>query len=1599
MKNLFKILLAVVALAVVGCTTDTTDDLAVDFNKGNGQTTITLSLDGTRTHLGAKGEEGYPLYWSKGDQIALNGVASAPLGEEFDGQSAATFTFEGDLTAPYNVVYPAPAEGVVASVEGLYPVVFPASQEYVEGGFADGAAPLYGYAGFTADGDEVGAIEIGHLTGVLRFAVKGETTLRTLTITTETGSIAGTFDVDCSNGSLTPQEGASNTVTMSFGTGLKLNAETATPIYVTVPAGDYGKINVMLSSTTDIMKLTFDSTAKPVKAGVVREFAEFAFAANASESDIYLIDSKEALIHFAEIASNFSPYTTAKVVAPIDMTGEAWTPIEGFGEFVFDGGEQEIKGLSAPLFGSTAGIIKNVKLTGVNINETEAAFTGAIARRLYGSLNNCSAAGAINVNNTTLVLESYTNAYSDLAHGGLVGMASGATVYNSTNDVDVTVTSFCVADFTCKASIGGVVGASENSSMFNGLTNNGDVVYNGTTQKGNVYMSGIVGKKSNVSGMAYIAEFSNCTNNGAVYTAEGSVISADLLISGGTGDIAFGEAEAVCDKLVNNGDITHKGKCKNIRMAGLLTYDATVSMTNCSNSGDISIAKGAEASEVRISGITAGEIKAESYSNCTNSGAISFATGAKATKAWLSGISNDIVYAETYSGCTNSGAISIGDGNQFNGEVWIAGVGILVKGIADKNSVIKNCTNSGPVSVGAATQKSTAQAGRLYVSGVINRSEGADVLNCYNEATGTVTVKTGAWGSGYMIAGFISYWGYVGGVASYDVTDCENRADILIEPATAEGVTSAPYAELGGVSSEAYVGSGDYTINFTRVKNSGNITVKGTYTSANYPYLGGIIGVNNYTTIVMKDCENSGNISYAATAPSASVGGIFGYDTNNTSFTIDGCVNSGNIAYSGIAGTHVSLGGFCGYRNVSKPTVITNSTNLGTVTLSGEQTATQTESWAYAVAGFVGRNNGAGLSVSDSTNGKLNDATKGTVTVGTAPSGIGLAGVVGISTSVATLSGCTNYGTIKLTGASETCLLGGVIGCQTTGNLTITDCKNAGTVTNLGAVAASAYLGGIVSTHPVGNLTITDCENAGVVTNSGIVTASAYLGGIVGEYTPEGTITITGSKNTGKVELAGEQTAGAKDATRYFVGGVLGKITAPAATATISKCTNGVMNDAEHVKGIVTVGSTNSSSATAGIVAYSLGVLSISECVNYGTVTLGGEYAGFTSESQNWGAYVAGVLGVAYKEGGVTTITNCENAGIVKVTTKTVRCRPEVGGICGRAFANAEHKISNCRNSGKIYAETANNIGKEASFGGIIGTLSGGLLTSCNNLETGVVEANAGCSTNFNVAGIAGSTNGALVQITSCNNYAEIKQVKHSAHTTQFGGIVGYAYTFGTIDGCNNFGKVTIMGADAGDQVSVGGVIGYARFRRANATDDAPAGVSTISNCANYADQDWSTTRGASTFQGGVVGYCRPVETGEGVVSNLKNVANIKFGGTVGTPYFGGLCGFLGKTTVIDGGVCYGNMFALGKEGESGYVGFCVGVARTDTCKVKDVQIGGNMVYAQQENPYYDTMDDILTPLTDDNLGSYVYNKAIETSVVKGDGCTFLSAKPAVPAN
>ena len=110
MKNLSKIFLAVaVACASFACTTDTTEDLGVAVG---GQTQITISLEESRTQLGTEADGVYPLYWSNGDKISVNGVESNEIsvGEK---ASVASFTIPATLSAPYCIAYPAAAEGQV----------------------------------------------------------------------------------------------------------------------------------------------------------------------------------------------------------------------------------------------------------------------------------------------------------------------------------------------------------------------------------------------------------------------------------------------------------------------------------------------------------------------------------------------------------------------------------------------------------------------------------------------------------------------------------------------------------------------------------------------------------------------------------------------------------------------------------------------------------------------------------------------------------------------------------------------------------------------------------------------------------------------------------------------------------------------------------------------------------------------------------------------------------------------------------------------------------------------------------------------------------------------------------------------------------------------------------------------------------------------------------------------------------------------------------------------------------------------------------------------------------------------------------------------
>ena len=897
MKTLTKLFVVVAVLfASLACTTDVTNDLGVNLA---GQTILTVSLEESRTQLGEKADGVYPLYWSANDCISVNGVSSNLLSAEEADKATAVFVFEGTFEYPYSVVYPAATASEV---------IFEAVQNYTEGSFAAGAAPMYGYAASAGE-----AIQLYHLAGALRFDVAGEVTLSSLTVESENGNLAGTYAVDCATGALALVEGtASNEVTLSFGEGLALTTE-ATPIYVVVPAGEYGVVTVTLNTTEgEKMVVKFNTSAKAISAGKVREFTPFVFAANATD-EAFVIDSKEALIAFAA-----NPARSAVVTANIDMTGETWTTIPEYGAFTFDGGNFEIKGLTAPLFGTTYANIKNVKLVDVNYEETTNAFSGAIACVLYGTMNNCSVSGNITINNTTYA--GNISNYADVGYAGVVGSCVGATMTNCTNNAKITLVSL-VGNTTCAVTAGGVVGGASQGCKFDGLVNNGDIIFSGSTPA-NFYLSGVIGRAVPVTDTIPFTELNNCTNNGNITQTAESVCGKDLLLGGITGTVLSLDKTYVFSNLKNTGNITLAGKSRYAYGGGIVSYTATSSFDNCSNSGNISIA-----------------------------------TDAKATSGKLIGLVYEISSGGSIKNSHNTGNLSVGDNITFNNLVKVSG---LVDTMTGEGASMENCTNSGALTVGYISNTLEGNSGRLYMSGLVSTMNSGQIKNSHNLKSGKLTATVSNFTSGFMIGGLVGYISTVSSIVDQvnSLTDCSNSADIDIKAEAA----SAVYA--GGILGQLWGNKVDLTVNFLRVNNSGNVSLGGACVCPSN-IMGGITA---YILCEMnyENCHNTGNVTFATTGDAGYIyqGGFVGFSSHRTQNSSNGsnftnCSNSGKIVAkpTNVTG-NANIGGFVG-RSIpggSSYVVVgeefdyyTNCSNSGVVEVSGSGTINNL--WA---AHFIG---------------------------------------------------------------------------------------------------------------------------------------------------------------------------------------------------------------------------------------------------------------------------------------------------------------------------------------------------------------------------------------------------------------------------------------------------------------------------------------------------------------------------------------------------------------------------------------------------------------------------------------------------------------------
>ena len=1045
MKTFTKLFSAiVVALLAFSCATDVTEDLGVNVG---GQTTITISLEESRTQLGEKVDGTYPLYWSEGDQISVNGIASSALSAAAEGSATAAFTFDGVLSHPYNVVYPASSANEVT---------FPTSQSFKPGTFCAGAAPMYGYA--AGEGD---AIQLHNLAGVLRIAVSGDKTLSSIVLEAEQGYLAGTYAVDCATGALTLVEGTgSKCVSYTLGEGLVLSSE-ATPLYITVPAGSYGKVSVSLYAVSgEKMTLQFDTTEKPVLAGMVREFGAFEYVGALGNE--FIIDSVDALFAFAA-----NPTRNARVTANLDLTNVQWTPIEGYA-YTFDGGNFEIKGLTAPLFGGCAASIKNVKLVDVNIVETVNPNVGALARYIQApgseplTVDNCSVSGKVYVNVPDFV-PAAAEVLTDAALGSLIGYVGGVHITNCHSSAELDIhqvysASTALVVITCG---GGIVGYvrnatdTPNTASVQNCTNTGAVNYTNAVEK--LTISARIGGVIGVIHMNTLA--TGLVNRGEI-TIKGPFGSTHTHNFGG---IIGWATQMTCNNSKNYGTLSISGGYFGaLNVAGIAGYLHNCAGTELHNYGPVSVAEDVVAYQTvcggaigRHTGTT--NIEFSIMSNVSNNAPVTYLGNMSDDSAtagyfhvggavgWSQNLDHDIVNNKEGILTVKSNLINA-EKNSYNLSIG-GGVGYQTQNgtskITNHAAMILDCNVT-------TTESYTAfETVRLNIGGAIGyaNAEGDPVTGLKN--TGDISLRTTAVGN-FRIGGCLSQ------LAGGSLDGAENSGNITIKEGSS---TINDVVMVAGVCGCFAAGTGK---NFT---NSGNIVIEKGFSSGKILHLGGCVG---WTNKALTTLRNSGNITFE--------GGTVG--------ALSSAVNDKKI---------LNLGGNVGW--VDTKLTMKDMENSGNITLKG-----LTVKYTMSVAGNVARYNNATGTGGTGTELKNSGAIyidENTSTGG----GLYVGGCVGIHQlhNSGNFTNCENDAPITLKpSVSGNIYIGGVAGYVDGGtDRTLTNTKNGKVLVDLAKTADGKTLAvGGVAGRMVDHCT--PLANYGDVEIKGTVKPIAYIGGIIG---------------------------------------------------------------------------------------------------------------------------------------------------------------------------------------------------------------------------------------------------------------------------------------------------------------------------------------------------------------------------------------------------------------------------------------------------------------------------------------------------------------------
>lgn len=526
-----------VALAFLSCTRQTqptVEDFVLE---------VSMPETLTKTVLGLKAAGVYPVLWSTGDYITVNGVQSRPLTILEAGATTAVFHFSEPIKTPYHVQY----GGEV-----------PSSQQYAEGNIRSFSAPMQvtSYeATFTME----------HQACILSLPLSGSVNIAGISVS----ALDGTYLSSGGTVQLTiPGSGVSIASAKTFCVALQ-------PAYL-----EKGLSVDIYTTTGDRMNLV-SFVGETLTAGTVYEFPATTFKANAHP--VTVIANYAQLKAFAEQVAAGEKYLQARMTADI-VADNTWTPLEGFtGDF--DGGGYTLSGLKKAFANELQGCIRNltveadIAITSKDdiVGDEGVYWAGILTNRMYtgAQVSNCVAKGSI----------AYSQWGKELRVGAICGYAVRGIIDHCVSKAAITVS----GDGTAAVQAGGIVGrvyASSDQVHIQNCRNEGTLSLGGTLKSAEA--GGIVGQFQ----PAATSTLSGCAFTGDITFESGSVLSGAMNLGGIAGSV---KTASIAD-CSSTGTLTVRSSSSGaIRAGGILgnaqSYEGTnsISLTGCTFSGALTI--------------------------------------------------------------------------------------------------------------------------------------------------------------------------------------------------------------------------------------------------------------------------------------------------------------------------------------------------------------------------------------------------------------------------------------------------------------------------------------------------------------------------------------------------------------------------------------------------------------------------------------------------------------------------------------------------------------------------------------------------------------------------------------------------------------------------------------------------------------------------------------------------------------------------------------------------------------------------------------------------------------------------------------------------